>query len=64
MEENKKSGWGGARKGAGRKPKGNDVTKFTFRLEQSLLDKVGVAAEKEGCTRATLVIKAIEAYLK
>lgn len=62
MEESKKKGWGGARRGAGRKSKGVDIVTFAFRLERALLDRIGEEARESGRTRAQVIIDALEGY--
>lgn len=63
MEEKKNKTWGGARKGAGRKPKGENMVTFSFTLEKALLDKTSEEAVARGVSRSEIISEALKAYL-
>lgn len=57
METDKKTGRGGARANAGRKP--NPSLKIQIRIKLDEMDKIKGAAEKEGITPAAFVKNAV-----
>jgi hypothetical protein len=60
----KKTGRGGARPGAGRKPVLGDPVSFTLDLERGHADALRALAAEEGVSLASLVRTAVATYLK
>ena len=61
MEQVKKQ-WGGKRKGAGRKKKG-EATTVGFRINPAVAEALVTEAKRLGVTRSSIVEKALRAYL-
>ena len=60
----RKKNWGGRRKGAGRKPEMEDPVTYAAPIERAEIDALRAIAERRGVSTASLVRKAISAYLK
>lgn len=61
--QNRREGSGGARKGAGRKRIVRDPERIAVDLERSDLNAMRVLAEKRGTSVASLIRRAVSAYL-
>jgi hypothetical protein len=62
--QREKKGYGGARKGAGRKRIVQDPERIAVDLERPDLDAMRALAEKRGTSVAHLIRRAVSAYLK
>ena len=60
----KSSGWGGARPGAGRKRIVQDPVRLAIDYERADLEALGEIAERRGVSVASLLRKAVQAYVK
>jgi hypothetical protein len=60
----KKSTWGGARPGAGRKAILQKPVRVTFDLEESDLDALKASADRRGLSVAETLRKAVQVYLR
>ena len=64
MGVKKKGPWGGKRLGAGRKPTLMDPVSFTGDLERPDADALEAIARERGVSVASLVRRAVSAYVK
>ena len=55
MVVRKKSGWGGQREGAGRKPVLRDPVMLTLRVDGEVFDQLGELADEAGVSRSDYV---------
>ena len=58
------SRWGGKRKGAGRKPELEDPVSVTFDMERPKIERLRAIARERGVSAASLIRKALDAYLR
>lgn len=63
MAAKQKSGWGGLREGAGRKPVIADRADRTIRFERGDLESLDALAADRGQSAADLIREAVRAYL-
>ena len=59
----KVAGWGGSRRGAGRKPTLKEPVSFTGDVERAEMDVLEEIAEERGVSVASLVREAVAAYI-